>query len=176
MTDPGSCGGTTPGETFAEQAERADSRELITWLAAWRARSGLSQAETARRMHTSQSTVARLETIGMTPSYLRWPGTSKPWACLWHSSWQMDRRSHRSGTAVSSSRGWLPGGPGQVSPRRRQQGGCTHLRLLWHGLKLISMTPNYPHWPGTSKPWACLWHSSWQMHRRRPLSGNQRQT
>ena len=62
MTDPGSCGGTTPGETFAEQAERADSRELITWLAAWRARSGLSQAETARRMHTSQSTVARLET------------------------------------------------------------------------------------------------------------------
>jgi repressor LexA len=54
--------GTALDRTLTYQEEVAgSSRELITWLARWRAASGLSQAEIARRMHTSQPAVARLE-------------------------------------------------------------------------------------------------------------------
>jgi len=46
----------------AEQPDAAlSSRELITWLAGRRSELGLSQAEVAQRMQTSQPAVARLE-------------------------------------------------------------------------------------------------------------------
>ncbi len=48
--------------TRAEQRDAAlSSRELITWLADRRSELGLSQAEVAQRMQTSQPAVARLE-------------------------------------------------------------------------------------------------------------------
>jgi DNA-binding protein HU-beta len=50
------------GSSFNEQVQGARrNRELITWLARWRAEHGPSQAEVAKRMHTSQPAVARLE-------------------------------------------------------------------------------------------------------------------
>jgi transcriptional regulator with XRE-family HTH domain len=57
-----SSGDTAADLTFPDQVEAAfRNRKLISWLARWRARAGLSQAEIARRMHTSQPAVARLE-------------------------------------------------------------------------------------------------------------------
>src|SRR6266851_1678412 len=58
----GESKGTIPGPPPAdlEEASRR-SRELITWLARRRTALGLSQAEVARRMNTSQAAVARLE-------------------------------------------------------------------------------------------------------------------
>lgn len=48
--------------TFNDQVQAARrNRELITKLAQWRAEHGPSQAEVAKRMHTSQPAVARLE-------------------------------------------------------------------------------------------------------------------
>jgi transcriptional regulator with XRE-family HTH domain len=47
---------------FVNQVEAARrSRELIDHLAKWRSEHGPSQAETAKRMHTSQPAIARLE-------------------------------------------------------------------------------------------------------------------
>lgn len=47
---------------FTHQVEAAvRNRELLAYLAKWRAEHDLSQAETAKRMHTSQPAVARLE-------------------------------------------------------------------------------------------------------------------
>jgi repressor LexA len=47
---------------FTDQVQAARrNRELIAQLAQWRAKNGPSQAETAKRMHTSQPAVARLE-------------------------------------------------------------------------------------------------------------------
>ena len=49
-------------EGFAAQVQAARrNRELIATLARWRTELGLSQAECAKRMHTSQPAVARLE-------------------------------------------------------------------------------------------------------------------
>jgi DNA-binding protein HU-beta len=54
--------GTPFESTFQEQVEAAlRSRVLIDRLAQWRAECGLPQAEVARRMHTSQPSVARIE-------------------------------------------------------------------------------------------------------------------
>ena len=62
MASPGSGEGTVPDRTVIDPEEAVRrSRELITWLAHRRAASGLSQTEVARRMHTSQAAVARLE-------------------------------------------------------------------------------------------------------------------
>ena len=48
---------------FINQVEAAyRNRELIAHLAKWRSEHGPSQAETAKRMHTSQPAIARLET------------------------------------------------------------------------------------------------------------------
>jgi HSP20 family protein len=48
--------------TFVDQVQAARrNRELITELARWRTEHGPSQAEVAKRMHTSQPAVARLE-------------------------------------------------------------------------------------------------------------------
>jgi transcriptional regulator with XRE-family HTH domain len=44
---------------YVRAAER--NRELVTWLARWRSEHGLSQDQVAKRMHTSQPAVARLE-------------------------------------------------------------------------------------------------------------------
>ncbi len=50
------------GALFAEEVRAARrNRELMTQLARWRGKHGSSQRETANRMHTSQSAVARLE-------------------------------------------------------------------------------------------------------------------
>jgi DNA-binding XRE family transcriptional regulator len=54
--------GTIGDSTGVEPGDAAlSSRELITWLASRRAELGLSRAEAAQRMQTSQAAVARLE-------------------------------------------------------------------------------------------------------------------
>ncbi len=59
---PGRPEGTITESIRAEQRDAAMSgRELITWLAGRRSELGLSQAEVAQRMQTSQAAVARLE-------------------------------------------------------------------------------------------------------------------
>lgn len=51
-----------PPEIFTQQVEAARlNRELINRLARWRAEHELTQAEVAKRMHTSQPAVVRLE-------------------------------------------------------------------------------------------------------------------
>ena len=56
--------GAAAGSTRDEQSEATrGSRELIASLASRRAELGLSQAEVAQRMQTSQAVVARLETL-----------------------------------------------------------------------------------------------------------------
>lgn len=50
------------GVLFGEEVRAARrNRELMTQLARWRGKLGISQTETAKRMHTSQPAVARLE-------------------------------------------------------------------------------------------------------------------
>ena len=51
-------------ETRAEYDAQADEFAIAHELIAARARAGLTQAELAERMHTTQSTIARLEKIG----------------------------------------------------------------------------------------------------------------
>jgi len=59
---PGRPEGVIGESTRAEQRDAALSgRELITWLAGRRSELGLSQAEVAQRMQTSQPAIARLE-------------------------------------------------------------------------------------------------------------------
>ena len=59
---PGRPEGAVGESTRADQRDAAlSSRELITWLADRRSELGLSQAEVAQRMRTSQPAVARLE-------------------------------------------------------------------------------------------------------------------
>ena len=59
---PGRPEGAIGESTRADQRDAAlSSRELITWLADRRSELGLSQAEVAQRMQTSQPAVARLE-------------------------------------------------------------------------------------------------------------------
>jgi SOS-response transcriptional repressor LexA len=54
--------GAIADDTPVEPGDAAlNSRELITWLASRRAELGLSQAEVAQRMQTSQAAVTRLE-------------------------------------------------------------------------------------------------------------------
>jgi transcriptional regulator with XRE-family HTH domain len=49
-------------DAFAHAAAAARrNRELVSWLAQWRSQRGLSQADVAKSMHTSQPAVARLE-------------------------------------------------------------------------------------------------------------------
>jgi repressor LexA len=62
MADPSSSSGADAELDSANQNDAATrKRELITWLTRRRAASGLSQADVARLMRTSQSAVARLE-------------------------------------------------------------------------------------------------------------------
>ena len=50
------------GSDFSDYVRAAErNRELVTWLAHWRSEHGLSQDQVAKRMHTSQPAVARLE-------------------------------------------------------------------------------------------------------------------
>jgi len=59
---PGRSGGVIGENTRPERRDAAlSSGELITWLAGRRCELGLSQAEVAQRMQTSQPAVARLE-------------------------------------------------------------------------------------------------------------------
>lgn len=55
-------------ETRAEYEAQAPEFEIARELIAARARAGLSQAELAERMHTTQSTIARLESGRALPS------------------------------------------------------------------------------------------------------------
>jgi repressor LexA len=57
----GTSEGTVPEADLAEQDEAALRRHLITRLVRQRVALGLSQAEIAKRMHTSQAAIARLE-------------------------------------------------------------------------------------------------------------------
>lgn len=55
-------------KTRAEYQAQAPEFEIAKELIAARARAGLSQAELAERMHTTQSTIARLESGRALPS------------------------------------------------------------------------------------------------------------
>lgn len=55
-------------KTRAEYEAQAPEFEIAKELIAARARAGLSQAELAERMHTTQSTIARLESGRALPS------------------------------------------------------------------------------------------------------------
>ena len=55
-------------ETRAEYDAQADEFAIAHELIAARARAGLTQAELAERMHTTQSTIARLESGRAQPS------------------------------------------------------------------------------------------------------------
>lgn len=55
-------------DALAEYESQAPEYQLVHELLAARTRSGLSQAEMARRMHTSQSAIARLESGKALPS------------------------------------------------------------------------------------------------------------